>query len=462
LIDLDSVFSFLPANDTEALEQTFIQLVSGGTSEDCLTVNVFAPASAKAGDKLPVVAWIYGGGFEFGGSSTYDGSLVISRSIELGKPIIFVSMNYRVSGWGFLASQEVKDAGVGNLGLQDQRLAFKWIQKYVSNFGGDPTKVTIWGESAGAISVSLQMLTNGGNTEGLFRGGFMQSGSPTPVGDITHGQPGYDMLVSETGCTGLSDTLACLRNVSAATLQAAIDKSPSIFSSTTLNLAWQPRTDGVFLKDTPQNLVLQGSVADIPFVNGDNDDEGTLFALPLLNITTGAEAIAYFKQNYLPEANDTVIQQVSTAYPDNILDGSPFDTGIFNAITPEFKRLAAFQGDIAFQAPRRFFIGERASKQPIFSFLNKRLKAVPLLGTFHASDLLQTFGAGELQDYLIHFVNDLNPNTGSDLPNWPQYSTSSKQLLTLLDGLIPIITSTDNFREDAINLLTQLSQEFPL
>jgi carboxylesterase type B len=87
-----------------------------------------------------------------------------------------------------------------------------------------------WGESAGAISISLQMLTNGGNTEGLFRAAFMQSGSPIPVGDITHGQQYYDALVQEVGCSSASDTLACLRTVDYADLHAAMDNSPDIFS----------------------------------------------------------------------------------------------------------------------------------------------------------------------------------------------------------------------------------------
>jgi acetylcholinesterase len=78
--------------------------------------------------------------------------------------------------------------------------------------------------------VAMQMITNGGNTEGLFRGGFMQSGSPTPVGDITHGQADYDALVSVVGCNGASDTLACLRSVSAETLQAGVDSMPSALS----------------------------------------------------------------------------------------------------------------------------------------------------------------------------------------------------------------------------------------
>lgn len=87
-----------------------------------------------------------------------------------------------------------------------------------------------WGESAGAISVGLQMVTNGGNTEGLFRGAFMQSGSPIPVGDISHGQGDYDALVAQTGCAGAADTLQCLRHVPFETLKKAVDKSPGIFS----------------------------------------------------------------------------------------------------------------------------------------------------------------------------------------------------------------------------------------
>ena len=86
-----------------------------------------------------------------------------------------------------------------------------------------------WGESAGAISASLQMLANGGNTEGLFRGAFMQSGAPIPVGDITNGQQYYDAIVKETGCSGAADTLDCLRTVPYGSLKAAINKSPGIF-----------------------------------------------------------------------------------------------------------------------------------------------------------------------------------------------------------------------------------------
>lgn len=98
-----------------------------------------------------------------------------------------------------------------------------------------------WGESAGAISVALHMVANNANTEGLFRAGFMESGSPIPVGDITNGQKYYDFLVKDTGCSGASDTLACLRTVPYATLKASINKTPGIFSFQSLNLAWLDR-----------------------------------------------------------------------------------------------------------------------------------------------------------------------------------------------------------------------------
>ncbi|KAF7304595.1 Carboxylic ester hydrolase [Mycena chlorophos] len=111
--------------------------------EDCLTLNVIKPATATASSKLPVVVWIFGGGFELGSPAMYDGTTIVERSISIGEPVIYVAMNYRLSAFGFLASSEVRAAGVGNLGLQDQRQALRWVQKYVGAFGGDPSKVTI-------------------------------------------------------------------------------------------------------------------------------------------------------------------------------------------------------------------------------------------------------------------------------------------------------------------------------
>ncbi|KAJ3790209.1 Alpha/Beta hydrolase protein [Lentinula aff. detonsa] len=423
--------------------------------EDCLTINVIKPATATTSSKLPVLVWIFGGGFELGGPQMYDGTSIVERSIELGEPVIYVSMNYRVTAFGFLASQEVKDAGVGNLGLQDQREAFRWVQKYIGAFGGDPTKVTIWGESAGAISAALQMVTNGGNTEGLFRAAFMQSGSPIPVGDITDGQAYYDDLVEATGCSGSDDTLNCLRGVDYSVLKAAVDATPGIFAYQALNLAWLPRADGVFLSDDPQKLVQQGQVAAIPIVNGDCDDEGTLFSLSSLNDTTQSDLATYVQTVFLPDITDSDLAELLTQYPADITQGSPFDTSILNAITPEYKRIAAFQGDAVFQAPRRFFLQSLSGKQSIWSFINKRLKSLPVLGSAHGTDILNVYGGGDMADYLIRFAATLDPNGNTGI-EWPQYTTSSPNMLQFNDGLIPLTLSLDDYRESAISFTTQL------
>ena len=133
------------------------------------------------------------------------------------------------------------------------------------------------------------MVANGGNAEGLFRGAFMESGAVNPNGDITLGQQDYDNLVQSTGCAGAGDTLECLRLLPFLTLKEAVDKSQEFLSYRvrhyflylsslvvsytlqSLNLVWTPRADGEFLKAPLQQLVLQGSVADIPFVTGNKN-----------------------------------------------------------------------------------------------------------------------------------------------------------------------------------------------
>ena len=154
-----------------------------------------------------------------------------------------------------------------------------------------------WGESAGAISAALQMITNGGDTEGLFRGAFMESGAVLPNGDISLGQQDYDDLVRAAGCAGAEDTLECLRQVPFPALKEVVNASPTFLSYRvrndslnpaiavtnrilqSTNLVWVPRADGTFFKAPPQHLILQGSVAKIPFVTGDNDCKVLCFSV---------------------------------------------------------------------------------------------------------------------------------------------------------------------------------------
>ncbi|KAF4591077.1 hypothetical protein EYR40_009677 [Pleurotus pulmonarius] len=421
---------------------------SGPENEDCKVL--YQPSSAVRGNTIfkttgtcgmfslrPFLLvnelpsqWIYGGGFEAGTTRMYNGGPIVERSIDLGEPIIYVSMNYRLNAFGFLAGKEIRDAKVGNLGLHDQREALRWVQKYIVSFGGDPQKVTIWGESAGAISVSLHMLTNGGDANGLFRGAFMQSGAPLPVGDHSVGQKAYDAIVAGTGCSGALDTLSCLRKVSYGAFKAAVANTPYIFSYQSLIQPYPPRVDGVFLTDHPQQLVKKGSVAKVPFVTGSCDDEATI---------TSKEFKEYIKTLWLPKASRYNLNKIMKLYPEDIEQGSPYDTGTLNALSPQFKRFASFQ-----------------------EYLVVQLKWLPFLGSFHLSDLMYTYSGGELQDYLIHFVNSLDPN-GGDAPQWPKYTPSSPNLLTLKDDLAgrPTLTK-DTFRSKAIELLTQLLLKNPV
>ncbi|KAF4580247.1 hypothetical protein EYR40_003229 [Pleurotus pulmonarius] len=336
-------------------------------SEDCLSINVIVPSTATPTSKLPVAVWIFGGGFELGSPNMYDGGPIVERSIQLGEPVIYVSMNYRLNAFGFLASQEVKDAGLG--------------------ISGSKTL----GESAGAISAALHMVANDGNHEGLFRGAFMQSGSPIPVGDITHGQVYYDAIAAETGCSSASDTLACLRSVPYATLKTAVDHTPFIFDY--------------------QQISMSRMVS--PHITGTIANADGLFS-------TNAQFRTYIKTFYMPQSTDAELDQIMNLYPSDITKGSPFGTGILNVLSPQFKRLAAFQGDAVFQAPRRFFLEQRSGKQSTWSFLSKRLKGIPLLGSFHFSDILNVYFGGEMEDYLINFVNKLDPNGEGRGINWPK------------------------------------------
>lgn len=116
-------------------------------------------------------AWIHGGGLTMGGSADrrYNLSFIVENSVKIGKPVIGVSFNYRLQGWGFIASEQVSGSGNTNLGFRDQRLALHWMQENIGAFGGDPSKVTIWGESAGVCVCELPGLNTELTASGLFR-----------------------------------------------------------------------------------------------------------------------------------------------------------------------------------------------------------------------------------------------------------------------------------------------------
>ncbi|KAI0742072.1 alpha/beta-hydrolase [Daedaleopsis nitida] len=419
----------------------------GAQSEDCLTINVQVPEGAKPGDKLPVIAV---SGFTSGSTSQMTGDAVVQRSIELNQPVIFAAMNYRINVFGFLGGKEVKETGVGNLGLHNQCEGLQWINKHIEAFGGDPAKVTLWGPSSGAISTALQMVTNGGDTEGLFRGAIMNAGSPIPTGDITYQQPYYDTIVEHTGCANTTDTLDCLRHVPADTLAAAAGTIPNLLEYPGLASPWAPRADGVFLEAPPQHLVLAGSVSKVPILTG----------MPVLS-TTDAEFLDYLHQFYFPRAPKALVSPLLQLYPNDPAQGSPFDTGDANQLAPMYKRMSAFEGDMIFQAPRRFFLDHLSSEQLTWSFISRR-GSVPGLGAAHGSNFIPALTmADELTDYIIQFTATQDPNSGSNRTiSWPTYDTSTRKVLSILEDGIQI--GNDTARLKAMAALSALSVAYPL
>ncbi|KAF9816518.1 hypothetical protein IEO21_04046 [Rhodonia placenta] len=437
-------------------------------SEDCLFINVIKPAYAVPGTNLPVV-FVSSCGFTRGDSSLNPGGPVVERSLVLGEPMIHVSINYRLNAFGFLASKEVQEAGVGNLAIKDQRFALEWVHQHIHTFGGDPSKVTIWGESAGSICVGLQMLVNGGYNGGLFRGVVMESGSLSVSATLEDGQGYYDQIVNATGCAGEEDTLGCLRHTSYDALAAAINETPSIFNYTSLNLAWQPRIDyDLFPISGPQALQ-EGLYTKVPFISGTDDDEGTIFSFSSINTTTNEEFKNYLQSNYFPTSSPDVVEAIAQAYPEDPIYGSPFGTGTANNLTSQFKRIAAFQGDLVFQAPRRLLLQYASQTQNAWSFVFKRYKSTQYVGSYHGADTSDFYKEIDYigMDALINFVTKLDPNADPTLPanisylsgfEWPQWNSSpSRPILTFWDPVPSINITSDTYRSDEVGLMMNLS-----
>jgi triacylglycerol lipase len=202
--------------------------------------------------------------------------------LRLGKPFIAVTLNYRLSAWGFISSSEVSGSGNTNIGLRDQRLALHWIQENIAAFGGDPTKVTIWGESAGGMSVGYQLTAYGGRDDKLFRGGIMESGGSisASAGNFTTYQSTYDTLAATVNCADAADSLQCLREVPFETLNSVLNGTDGLSEYN-----FSPVVDGDFMRDYGSVQLNNHQFVKVPIISGTNMDEGTAFGPTGINTT---------------------------------------------------------------------------------------------------------------------------------------------------------------------------------
>lgn len=253
----------------------------GGETEDCLAISVMRPKGTERGAKLPVLYWIHGGGFLVGSAQPYNGSVLLPRSVQQGTPVVLVAVNYRLGAFGFLGGRQVLEEGVANLGLLDQRLGLEWVADNIEAFGGDPEAVTIWGESAGAISVFDQLaLFDGDNTykgRPLFRGAIMNSGSisPTEPVDGVTAQKHFDAVVEAAGCASAADSakVECLREVDYETFVNASNSLPGFLGYQSVALSYSPRPDGRILTASPEVLARERKYAAVPIIIGNQENE---------------------------------------------------------------------------------------------------------------------------------------------------------------------------------------------
>ena len=410
------------------------------TSEDCLYLNVWTPAT-KATDKLPVMVWFYGGAFEFGDSASpyYDGTNIAHRGV------IMVTVNYRIGVPGFLAhpllSKESEHNSSGNYGLLDQIAALQWVQKNIAAFGGDPNSVTIFGQSAGAISVTCLMVSP--LAKGLFQCAICESyaelGFFSNLKENKYGKESAEneglRLARDLGCDNASDVLACLRSKSGDEIMKA--GAPPLDLRAPGNIyVYGPAVDGWALPDLPINLFEAGKQNPVPLMIGCTADEWTLFQL--LAPPTADSYKAWVTTNFGDYA-----QQILAKYP------APDD----DAVVKSDQAMMTLYG---FACPSKVFAGDmgKVNSKVYFYHFTRVAPGSPEVGAFHALDIGYELGNMEplletpepdkyfnqtdmalsntMMTYWTNFAKTGDPN-GAGLTAWPVYNGDTGQYMEFGD-----------------------------
>ncbi|KAI9641370.1 hypothetical protein NHQ30_010172 [Ciborinia camelliae] len=282
---------------------------SGLGNEDCLFLSVWAAPNAK---NLPVMIWIHGGGYGAGAGNNDFSELANTNS----NAFIIVAIQYRLGAFGFLSSSELVSAGgVPNAALYDMNFSFQWVQQHISKFGGDPSRVTIAGESAGGGSVMLQSMAYGGSLgTSLFRNSIVASPYLPMQYDYDGLKPeeSYGKLVDAVGCGtrgGNGSSFDCLVGTDSFALQNA-----SAYVSASGNYgqwAFLPVTDGKFLTKRPSEQLLAGEVNGVRILSGHNANEGPGFVPQDINTTA---AFTTFTQSLFPQMSNTTLSHLYQTY----------------------------------------------------------------------------------------------------------------------------------------------------
>jgi para-nitrobenzyl esterase len=422
---------------------------TASNTEDCLYLNVYTPNRGPGrghAKNLPVMFWIHGGGLATGESDDYDPT----RLVEQGN--VVVTINYRLGWLGFLAHHDLSSAsgygGSGNYGLMDQQAALRWVQRNIAKFGGDRDNVTIFGQSAGGLSVHAQLASP--LAAGLFDRAIAQSGAyALSQPSLADAENKGNTFALQAGC--IERTLECLRSLPVETILAS---QPTVEGSVL------PNTDGKLLTQTLRSSFETGQFNRVPVIEGTTHDEFSIFAALEIELKLGQ----------LPPEFYSLIVGVLTQTVGLNKDPS--------AIVAEYpiarygsnvgQALSAIGTDALFACPGRATAGLLSQYVPTHAYeLNDPDVPQPFAppvsfryGSYHAADLLflfdsRTFGsefgghapftpaeeqlAASMVSYWSQFARTGDPNSARE-PQWPAYTTAT-DLYQSLEPPTPVTIS---------------------
>ncbi|XP_068941916.1 pyrethroid hydrolase Ces2e-like isoform X2 [Petaurus breviceps papuanus] len=392
-------------------------------SEDCLYLNIYVPVHAKEGARLPVMVWIHGGGLTLEGASMYDSSI-----LSASQNVVVVNIQYRLGVLGFFSTGD--EHAPGNWGFLDQVAALKWVQKNIAHFGGDPGLVTIFGESAGGMSVSSHVLSP--MSKGLFHRAIMESGVAI--------LPGLISSSSEMVVNVIANLSACDRHNSASMVQCLRNKSEDEILA--INKMIPAMVDGQFFPKHPEELLAAGEFHHVPFIIGVNNLEFGWVILVGMDI---------------PEFKDKMDKEtIQSSYLSPIW-GVPPELG--HLMIEEYlrdtedpgERRAQFQdmmGDLVFVIPAlKVAKYQHSPSSPVYFYEFQHRPSIlkditpDMVKADHGDDLRFVFGAPfseeateeekllshRIMSYWANFARHGDPN-GADLLHWPAYGQKEEYL----------------------------------
>ena len=397
------------------------------TTEDCLFLDVVVPGSIlnqsssqqQPGKGAPVLVWIYGGGYTYGEKSSYSPAGLIKAS-QVADPngVIFVSLNYRLGAFGFLSGPTFQTDGTANAGLYDQRLALQWIQDRIHLFGGDPSRVTVFGESAGGGSIMHQITAFGG-----LKG-------PAPFKQALPQSPGFLLVTGANEQESTFNEFLRLLNVSSLAEARALPSEALITANSAQidiqspygQFTYGPVVDGLFAPALPGQLLQRGQFDhSLNLMVGHNADEGFVFTDPRITNNTGFLNVLDSNFADLPPASLSYITQ--TLYPP-IFDGS-------RGYTSQFGRVALTISEGLFSCNTNYLARAYGNNTHNYLF------SVP--PGIHGEDVPYTFYGGglpnelviapstatALQEYITSFAIQGLPS-GPGLPVFPAYGSQAQ------------------------------------